>query len=32
MSNCSFYFAKDVAQVLGISESYAYKIIHKLKH
>ena len=30
MSNCSFYFAKDVAQVLGISESYAYKIIHKL--
>ena len=30
MSNCSFYFAKDVAQVLGISESYAYKIIRRL--
>ena len=30
MDNCNCYFTKDVAQILGISESYAYKIIHQL--
>ena len=30
MDNCNCYFTKDVAQILGISESYAYKIIRTL--